>query len=115
MLYEVITTYTVIYNVQDSAGNYAASAFRTVKVTSGSIVTHMSDTTSSSGQSTYSGRPIHAEYVSSASQLVGDSINTITVQLRKGGTPTGLAEIGIFNADSSTKKLFSTLDRNNFV
>ena len=103
-------TYNVIYNVQDSAGNYAGTVFRTVQVISGSTITHMSDTTSSSGQSTYSGRPIHAEYVSASSQLVGDSINTMTVQLRKSGTPTGLAEIGVFNSDLSTKMLFSTLD-----
>ena len=70
----------------------------------------MSDTTSSSGQTIYTSRPLHAEYVSGQSQLVGDKIHTITVKLKKSGTPSGLAQIGVFNTDLSVKKLFATLD-----
>jgi hypothetical protein len=79
-------------------------------ITSGLPITHMSDTTASTGLNTYSGRPIHAEYVSPTSQLVGDSINTITLKLKKSGTPTGFAEIGIFNTDLTVKKSFATKD-----
>jgi hypothetical protein len=79
-------------------------------ITSGLPITYMSDTTVSTGLNTYSGRPIHAEYVSPTSQLVGDSINSITLKLKKSGTPTGFTDIGVFNADGSVKKLFTTKD-----
>jgi hypothetical protein len=70
----------------------------------------MTDTTASSGLSTYSSRPINAEYVSATSQLIGDKIDTITIKLNKNGSPTGTIEIGIFNSDLSIKQLFSSLD-----
>lgn len=73
-------------------------------------ITHMSDTTSSSGQDMYSSRPIHAEYVSPTSQLIGDKIDVIKVKLKKSGSPTGLAEIGIFNSNKTVKQLFTTKD-----
>ena len=40
-------------------------------------ITHMQDTTSSSGQNIWSGRPIQAEYVSPSSVLVEKQIDTI--------------------------------------
>jgi len=73
-------------------------------------IIHMQDTTASGGYSTFSGRPIHAEYVTPSSQLVGDQIDSITLRLSKKGSPTGFAEIGIFNSDLSVKKLFDTKD-----
>jgi len=88
----VNTTYTANYNVA-----------------TGPIV-HMQDTTASSGQTMWSGRPVHAEYVTSASSLVGKQINSISVSLKKAGTVTGIAEIGIINPDLSMKKVFATLD-----
>lgn len=75
-----------------------------------SPIIHMSDTTQTSGRSTYSDRPIHAEYVSSTSQLVGDNIDSITLKLKKTKSPTGIATIGIFNEDLSVKKEFGTVD-----
>ena len=73
-------------------------------------IIHMQDTTATGGYSTFSGRPIHAEYVTSSSQLVGDKIDTITLRLSRLGSPTGFAEIGVFNSDLSVKKLFGTKD-----
>ena len=70
----------------------------------------MQDLTSSSGQSMYAGRPIHAEYVSASSILVGQQIDSIDVRLKKAGLPVGLAEVGVFNTDLSVKRLFSTVD-----
>ena len=73
-------------------------------------IIYMEDTTSTSGQSVHSGRPIHAEFVSSSSVLVGKSIDTIVLKLKKDGAPTGNAEIGVFNNDLSVKKLFAIKD-----
>jgi hypothetical protein len=70
----------------------------------------MSDTTASTGLNTFSGRSIHAEYVSPTSQLIGDNIDKITIKLKKSGSPTGNAEIGIFNTDRTVKQLFATKD-----
>jgi hypothetical protein len=70
----------------------------------------MQDTTASSGQNIWSGRPAHAEYVTPSSTLVGKQVNSITVTLKKAGTPTGIAEVGIINNDLSMKKVFATLD-----
>jgi hypothetical protein len=70
----------------------------------------MSDTTKSNGFSTWSGRQAHVEYVSPTSVLVGKSIDEITIMLRKYGSPTGTAEIGVFNPDLTVKKLFGTVD-----
>jgi hypothetical protein len=107
----ILGNYTVTYNVSDAAGNAATLVTRTVKVSSASIITHMSDTTASSGWAIYSTRSILAENVNATSQLVGDNIDTITIKLKKSGaTTTGTAEIGIFNTDLSVKKLFATKD-----
>jgi peptidoglycan/xylan/chitin deacetylase (PgdA/CDA1 family) len=73
-------------------------------------IVHMEDTTASYGLSTHSGRQIHAEFVSANSALVGDSIDSITLRLRKAGAPTGTAQIGVFNQDLSVKKLFGVQD-----
>jgi hypothetical protein len=70
----------------------------------------MSDTTASSGSAIPSSKPVRAEYVSSTSQLVGDKIDQLTLRLAKVGSPTGTAQIGIFNSDTSVKKLFGTKD-----
>jgi hypothetical protein len=103
-------TYTVTYNVSDTAGNAATQVTRAVKVTTGTSSIHMSDTSSPSGRSTYSGRSLHAEYVTPSSQLVGDNIDSITLRLKKNGSPTGTAEIGVFNTDRTVKQLFATKD-----
>lgn len=71
---------------------------------------HMQDTTPTVASVTYAGRQINAEYVTPTSQLVGDKIDSITLRLQKVGAPTGTAQVGIFNADLSVKKLFATID-----
>ncbi len=72
--------------------------------------TQMSDNAATYGLSAYSGRPVQSEYVSSSSTLVSKSIDTIAVQLRKGGSPTGTVQVGVFNSDLSVKQLFGTID-----
>jgi hypothetical protein len=105
----------IICTATDNQGNTSTASFIiTVGDTDSTAPTypiiHMQDTTASSGLSTYSGRQIHAEYVSSTSQLVGDKIDTITLRLARTGSPTGFAQIGVFNTDLSVKKLFGTKD-----
>lgn len=70
----------------------------------------MQDTTSSFGLSVHSARPIQAEFVSPTSHLLGKKIDSISLKLKKVGSPTGMAEIGVFNSDLSVKKLFGTID-----
>jgi|CXWL01.1.fsa_nt_gi DNA-directed RNA polymerase subunit H (RpoH/RPB5) len=106
----ISATTTLKFFAKDTAGNSESVKTQVYTISSGSPITHMSDTTANTGQSVYSGRQIHAEYVSSTSQLVGDTIDTITIKLKKSGSPTGTAEIGVFNTDLSVKKSFGTKD-----
>ena len=107
----LIGNYNITYNVHDTAGKYATQVIRTIKVIhTGSPIVYMQDTTASAGLSTYSGRPVHAEYVNSSSVLVGKQIDAITLKLERIGSPTGTAIIGIFNSDLSVKKQFGTRD-----
>ncbi len=71
---------------------------------------HMQDTTASAGYGVYEDKPARAEYVTPSSQLIGDQINSITLQLKSVGTISGTVEIGVFNDDLSVKELFGTLD-----
>jgi hypothetical protein len=73
-------------------------------------VVHMDDTVVGTGQNIWSGRPIQAEYVTPSSVLIGKQIDTMAIQLKKNGLPTGDAEIGVFGSDLSVKKLFATKD-----
>lgn len=51
------------------------------------------------------------EFANGASgQLVGLQINSITVNLKKTGTPTGTAIIGVFDSSGNTVKQFGTVD-----
>lgn len=75
-----------------------------------SPVIQMKDTVTSYGATTNSANQIQAEYVSSTSSLIGKSIDTITVNLKKIGSPTGTIQIGTFNTDLSVKQLFGTKD-----
>jgi glucose/arabinose dehydrogenase len=75
-------------------------------------VIHMQDTTTGgTGWGIYSTRPVLSEYVSGSSVLVGQQIDSITVNLKKSSpSATGSAQIGIINPDLSMKKVFATLD-----
>jgi Tol biopolymer transport system component len=73
-------------------------------------VIHMSDTTASAGYGVYSSKPTRAEYVTSTSQLVGDKIDSITLKLKRVGTISGTAIIGIFDNSNNVKKPFGTIN-----
>jgi hypothetical protein len=73
-------------------------------------VTHMLDTTVGVGLSTYSGRRSQAELIGPASQLIGHKIDSITIRLKMSGTPAGNFEVGVFNADLTTKQSFGLKD-----
>jgi hypothetical protein len=110
---QIASTTTLKFFAKDTAGN--ASPVKTESYTINSSqsfpVTHMSDTTQTYGLAMYSsGTPSHVEFVSSTSQLVGKSIDQITLKLRKTGNPTGTVQIGVINSDLSVKKLFGTKD-----
>ncbi|TLX93211.1 MAG: DUF5011 domain-containing protein, partial [Thaumarchaeota archaeon] len=62
------------------------------------------------GYSTFSGRPIQAEYVDTTSVLVGKYIDTISVKLERTGSPAGTIQAGVFNSDQSVKRLFGSMD-----
>lgn len=71
----------------------------------------MQDTTVTAGYGTYAGKQINAEYVSNSSGLVGDQIDTIILNLKKVGAPTGTATIGVFNYGApSVRQVFATID-----
>src|SRR5690606_3150977 len=96
---------------KDDVGNESPVATEVYTIGTVSFpITHMSDTTASFGLATNSGTSSHVEFVTPSSQLVGKSIDQITVKLRKTGTPTGNVEVGVFNSDLSVKKLFGTAD-----
>jgi PKD repeat protein len=88
----------------------ALTAYYRTASSSSFPVIHMSDTTASFGSLVYSGRQVNAEYVTASSQLAGDKIDSITLRLQKVGSPTGTAEIGVFNENLSVKKLFGTVN-----
>jgi hypothetical protein len=73
-------------------------------------IVHMSDTSTSWGSLLHPGRQVNAEYVTASSQLVGDRIDSITLQLAKIGLPEGTAQVGLINEDLTVKKLFGTVD-----
>jgi hypothetical protein len=68
----------------------------------------MSDTTEGAPSLVFAGRQINAELVSPNSALVGKKIDSITVKLARVGSPSGTFEVGVFNADRTSKKSFAT-------
>jgi peptidoglycan/xylan/chitin deacetylase (PgdA/CDA1 family) len=74
------------------------------------IYTQMDATVAGTGMSLYSGRPVHAEYVDSGSVLIGKMVDSIMLKLRKVGSPTGIATVGIMYENTTMKKVFGTLD-----
>ena len=73
-------------------------------------ITHMSDTTATAGYGVHAPKPARAEYVTSTSQLIGDKIDSITLKLKRVGTISGTAEIGILDGNDAVKKSFGTLN-----
>jgi hypothetical protein len=105
----IAATTTLKAVAKDVSGNFGPVMTNPYHVIRSPIV-HMSSTTESKGLSVWSGRQAHVEYVSPTSVLVDKSIDEITVKLKKSGSPTGTAEIGVFNSDLTVKKLFGTID-----
>jgi hypothetical protein len=94
------------YNVYKFTGTYNNHEFQneiTPKI-------YMQDTAVTDGYGTYSSLQINSEFVSPSSVLVGKNIDTIILDLKKTGSPTGTATIGVFNTDLSVKKLFASID-----
>ena len=77
---------------------------------SGMQVIQMKDTTTSTGVITNSVSPIQAEYITNSSSLIGKPIDSITLQLKRTGLPTGNATVGIFNHDLSLRKSFGMIN-----
>lgn len=73
-------------------------------------VTVMDNRVITNSYGVYSSKPARAEHVTSTSALAGTTIDSITVGLRAVGTITGNAQIGVFDASGSVKKLFGTVD-----
>ncbi|TLX83540.1 MAG: fibronectin type III domain-containing protein, partial [Thaumarchaeota archaeon] len=101
-------TYYYTVTATNSVGDSPSS--NEVSATPQQTIIYMQDTTASFGLSVYSGRQIQSEYVTSSSALVGKQIDTILVQLKKGGLPTGTVTVGVFNSDLSVKQAFGTAD-----
>jgi hypothetical protein len=74
------------------------------------VIIQMSTPVSTTGFGVYKDKQIRSEFVSSTSQLVGKSIDTIVVDLEKTGLPSGPVQIGVFNSDLSVKQLFGTIN-----
>ncbi len=107
----ISTTTTLKFFGRDAAGNSSPVSTQVYTIGPATFpATHMSDTTQTYGLHLYSAQQAHVEFVSSSSQLVGKSIDQITLKIRKTGAPTGTAQIGVFNADLTVKKLFGTKD-----
>ncbi|MEO9363890.1 MAG: chitobiase/beta-hexosaminidase C-terminal domain-containing protein [Nitrososphaera sp.] len=107
----VSATTTLKFFARDTAGNSGLVRTEIYTISPGSFpATRMSDTTQTYGLSLYSATQSHVEFVSPSSQLVGKTINEITLKLRKTGAPTGTVQIGVFNSDLTVKKLFGTKD-----
>jgi hypothetical protein len=77
---------------------------------SDSAVVVMENTNITNSYGIYSTKPARAEYATASSVLVGKQIDEITVAVRRVGTITGEAQIGVFDAGGGLKKLFGTLD-----
>jgi hypothetical protein len=73
-------------------------------------IIHMSDTTASAGYGVHAPKPARAEYVTSTSQLIGDKIDSITLKLKRAGTISGTAEIGVLDGSNAVKKSFGTIN-----
>ena len=100
---------TLKFFATDSFGNVGQLSSASYQILIPTLI-QMNDPIASAGLSTYKDRQIHAEYVSGTSSLVGKKIDAISVQLKKVGSPTGTATIGVFRDDLSVKQSFGAID-----
>lgn len=110
----IANTTTLKFFGRDTAGNSGPVTTAVYVISTGGSfpITQMADNTQTFG---LSGQQAHVEFVSPTSQLVGKSIDQITLKLRKTGAPAGTIEVGIFNPDLTTKKLFGTMTTSNIT
>ena len=107
---------TLVFSLVVTDNDGAASAPDTVQIIIENVVAGqepgivVEDTTTDTGRSIMSTRPVYAEYVGSDSVLVGKYIDSITVNLKKSDSATGTAYVGIINEDVTMKKVFAELD-----
>lgn len=99
---------TIKYFAKDTQGNVGPIGSSQYIIVFTAI--SMNDGVLSYGATTNSANQIQAEYASSTSSLVGKSINTIVVNLKKNGSPTGSIQVGVFNSDLSIKQFFGMKD-----
>jgi hypothetical protein len=100
------TTITVMDDEENAAnltGNIVAGIFTSPETT------YMSDATQSGGLTVYdtTTRHIIAEHVNATSILVGKTINTFDIVIRKGGSPTGNYTLGIFDGAGNLVTFFA--------
>jgi|GEM_PF-2640173 len=102
---------TLKFYAVDASGNIGAvrTEVYDIEIVTEPVVVAQ-DSTSTTGQSLWSWRQVHAEFAGPSSVLVGKQIDSITLRLKKVGSPTGVAEIGVINPDLSMKKTFGTID-----
>jgi hypothetical protein len=105
----ISTNSTLKFFAKDSLGNVGPIGLAQYTIIL-PVLIPMNDTTASFGLKTYSAVPIQAEYVTPTSFLLGKSIDTIVVDLKKTGLPSGPVQVGVFNSDASVKQLFGNID-----
>jgi hypothetical protein len=107
---DISTSTTLRFFAVDVAGNTGSIVTEVYTIQPISFpVTHMSGTTQTYGLTTNSAAQSHVEFVSPTSELIGKSLDEITLKLRKTGSPGGTFEVGVFNADLSVKKSFGNM------
>jgi hypothetical protein len=106
----VNTNSTLKFFAKDSFGNTSPTSIAVYTIFNSSIIIQMNDTVSSMGLNVYKDNQTQDEIASPTSQLVGKSIDTIVVDLKKTGLPSGPVQVGVFTNTLSVKKLFGTID-----
>ena len=73
-------------------------------------------TSQATGQSMYNGgRTFYGQEFGSGAAIVTSIVDCATVEMRKHGSPTGMAEIGFYDSNMNLAKLFGTIDVSTFT
>jgi hypothetical protein len=104
----------ILYHVGDAVSNDGSDSSPIIKpawVNFTNPIVLMNDSSGKVGFVMYgTNRNTYAEFVSPTSILIGKSMDDIQIKLKKTGSPTGLAYVGIFNVANSLTKQFGTID-----
>jgi hypothetical protein len=106
----IVSSTTLRFYGVDLAGNAGSVTNENYVIQTSQATVHMQDTTATGSAPTYASRRVNAEYVTSSSQLVGDTIDSITMRLQRIGSPTGTAQVGVFDSNQNVRKLFGTVN-----